>query len=134
MAGDGLLPSWFATVHKRFRTPYISTIFTGTVVAICGGLLPIDVLAELLSIGTLSAFILVCGAVWLMRRTRPEVARPFKTPLVPAIPILGMGACFYLILGLPSSTWLRFSVWMSLGVLLYFAYGRRHSKISIPTH
>jgi basic amino acid/polyamine antiporter, APA family len=130
MAGDGLLPPLFSIVHQRFRTPYVSTVLTGTAVAISGGLLPIDVLAELLSIGTLSAFILVCGAVWLMRRTRPEMARPFRTPLVPLIPILGMSSCLYLIFGLPPATWLRFVIWMILGIIVYFAYGRQHSKIT----
>lgn len=133
MAGDGLLPPLFSIVHQRFRTPYVSTVLTGTAVAISGGLLPIDVLAELLSIGTLSAFILVCGAVWVMRRTRPELARPFRTPLVPLVPILGMSSCLYLIFGLPSATWFRFAIWMILGIIVYFAYGHQHSKIS-STH
>jgi APA family basic amino acid/polyamine antiporter len=103
---------------------------TGTVVGISGGLLPIDVLAEMVSIGTLLAFILVCGGVWVMRCTRPGVVRPFKTPWVPIVPILGMGSCLYLMLGLPLATWLRLIVWMLLGLILYSAYGRRHSKVS----
>jgi APA family basic amino acid/polyamine antiporter len=130
MAGDGLLPEWFSRVHPRFRTPYVTTAVTGTVVGISGGLLPIDVLAEMVSIGTLLAFILVCGGVWVMRYTRPGVVRPFKTPWVPIVPILGMGSCLYLMLGLPLATWLRLIVWMLLGLILYCAYGRRHSKLS----
>lgn len=132
VAGDGLLPSWFSTVHDRFRTPYVSTILTGIAVAISAGLLPIDVLAELLSIGTLSAFFVVCGAVWVLRRTRPDITRPFKTPWVPLVPILGMSSCLYLIFGLPSVTWLRFVIWMILGAILYFGYGRQHSRLRAP--
>ena len=129
MAGDGLLPQWFSKVHPRLRTPYVTTAVTGTVVGISGGLLPIDVLAEMVSIGTLFAFVLVCGGVWVMRLTRPDVVRPFKTPWVPIVPMLGMASCLYLMLGLPSATWIRLIVWMLAGFTLYFAYARRHSKV-----
>jgi APA family basic amino acid/polyamine antiporter len=132
MAGDGLLPEWFSRVHPRFRTPYVTTAVTGTVVGISGGLLPIDVLAEMVSIGTLLAFVLVCGGVWVMRHTRPGVVRPFKTPWVPIVPILGMASCLYLMLGLPLATWVRLIVWMLIGLVVYFAYGRRHSKVGNP--
>jgi len=129
MAGDGLLPKWFSKVHPRFRTPYVTTVVTGIVVGISGGLLPIDVLAEMVSIGTLLAFVLVCGGTLVMRYTRPGVIRPFKTPWVPIVPVLGMASCLYLMLGLPSATWLRLIAWMLIGLILYFAYGRQHSKI-----
>jgi APA family basic amino acid/polyamine antiporter len=132
MAGDGLLPAWFSKVHPRFRTPYVTTAVTGTVVGTSGGLLPIDVLAEMVSIGTLLAFVLVCGGVWVMRHTRPGVVRPFKTPWVPVVPILGMASCLYLMLGLPLATWVRLIVWMLIGLVVYFAYGRRHSKVGNP--
>jgi basic amino acid/polyamine antiporter, APA family len=129
MAGDGLLPPWFSQLHQRFRTPYVTTALTGVVVGIAGGLLPIDVLAEMVSIGTLLAFVLVCGGAWVMRHTRPEIVRPFKTPWVPIVPIMGMASCLYLMLGLPWATWLRLVVWMLIGLIVYFAYGRQHSKV-----
>jgi APA family basic amino acid/polyamine antiporter len=132
MAEDGLLPAWFAKVHPQFRTPYVTTAVTGTVVGISGGLLPIDVLAEMVSIGTLLAFVLVCAGTWVMRHTRPSIVRPFKTPWVPIVPIVGMGSCLYLMLGLPAATWLRLIVWMLIGLTLYFVYGRQHSKIGNP--
>jgi len=132
MAEDGLLPAWFAKVHPQFRTPYVTTAVTGTVVGISGGLLPIEVLAEMVSIGTLLAFVLVCVGTWVMRHTRPSIVRPFKTPWVPIVPIVGMGSCLYLMLGLPAATWLRLIVWMLIGLTLYFAYGRQHSKVGNP--
>jgi basic amino acid/polyamine antiporter, APA family len=132
MAEDGLLPPWFAKVHPQFRTPYVTTAVTGTVVGISGGLLPIDVLAEMVSIGTLLAFVLVCGGTWVMRHTRPSIARPFKTPWVPIVPIVGMGSCLYLMLGLPAATWLRLIVWMLIGLTVYFGYSRQHSKVGNP--
>ena len=129
MAEDGLLPEWFSVIHARFRTPYTTTVVTGFVVAIAGGLLPIEVLAEMVSIGTLLAFVLVCGGVWVMRRTRPEVNRPFRTPWVPFVPIVGMATCLYLMSGLPAATWLRLIGWMLAGFILYFAYGKPHSNL-----
>lgn len=130
MARDGLLPSWFARVHPRFRTPYITTMLTGVVVAITGSLFPIGVLGQLVSIGTLFAFVLVCGGVWVLRYSQPAIPRPFKVPLVPLVPLLGMGFCFYLMVGLPWSTWERLIIWMALGLVIYFAYGIRHSRIA----
>ncbi len=129
MAIDGLLPRSFAKVHPRFRTPYVTTIVTGIVVAVAGGLLPIDVLAELQSIGTLLAFVLVCGGVWVLRYTKPDVPRPFRTPWVPVVPALGIGTCLYLMYGLPGETWMRLGVWMTIGLAVYFAYGRSRSAL-----
>ena len=127
MASDGLLPSWFARVHPRFRTPYVTTMVTGVIVAISGGLLPIKVLAELVSIGTLFAFALVCAGVWAMRRSRPAAPRPFRVPWVPAVPILGMASCLYLMASLPLATWIRLMLWMAIGLAIYFFYGHARS-------
>jgi APA family basic amino acid/polyamine antiporter len=130
IAIDGLLPRAFTSVHPRFRTPHVTTLATGLVVAVAGGLLPIDVLAELQSMGTLLAFVLVCGGVWVLRHTRPDLPRPFKTPWVPVVPLLGMATCLYLMYGLPPATWVRLAVWMTAGLVVYFAYGRRRSNLT----
>ncbi|MBI4467636.1 MAG: amino acid permease [Acidobacteria bacterium] len=130
MAGDGLLPSWFTRVHPRFRTPYITTILTGVAVAVTGALFPIGVLGNLVSIGTLFAFVLVCGGVIWMRRRQPTVPRPFRTPWVPVVPILGMVICFAMMLGLGRETWERLIIWLIIGLVIYFTYGIRHSRIA----
>ncbi|MCU0461733.1 MAG: amino acid permease [Bacteroidales bacterium] len=129
MSKDGLLPPVFSKVHPKFKTPYISTIITGSVAMVIAGLLPISILGELVSIGTLLAFIIVCLSVIVLRKTRPDLKRPFKTPWVPLVPILGALICFVQMAALPGDTWLRLIIWMALGFCIYFFYGIKHSKI-----
>jgi basic amino acid/polyamine antiporter, APA family len=129
MARDGLLPAVFGKVHPRFKTPYITTIMTGTIAAIVAGLFPIGLLGQLVSIGTLLAFVIVCAGVWILRVRSPEIPRAFKTPLVPLVPALGILSCFGLMAGLPKDTWLRLIVWLILGLIVYFSYSRSHSLI-----
>jgi amino acid transporter len=130
MARDGLVPkSIFASVHPTFRTPWISTMLIGAFVAIMTAFLPIDALLSLTNIGTLFAFAIVCGAVLIMRRTNPEAERPFRCPLVPAVPILGIAACLLLMLSLPEANWWRLFVWLGIGLCIYLTYGRRHSLL-----
>src|SRR5439155_23516512 len=111
----------------RFRTPWNSTIAIGLFAAILAGLLPIDSLLHLTNIGTLFAFVIVCGAVLIMRKTNPEAARPFRCPLVPVVPILGIACCLLLMFSLPAANWLRLFAWLVLGLCIYFSYGRHHS-------
>jgi APA family basic amino acid/polyamine antiporter len=128
MSKDGLLPPVFSKVHPKFKTPYISTIVTGIVAMIIAGILPISILGQLVSIGTLLAFIIVCISVIVLRKSRPEIERPFRTPWVPVVPILGALICFIQMAALPLDTWLRLVVWMSIGLSIYFFYGIKHSK------
>jgi APA family basic amino acid/polyamine antiporter len=129
MSKDGLLPPVFSKVHPKFKTPYVSTILTGCVAIVLAGVLPISILGELVSIGTLLAFAIVCISIVVLRKTRPEIERPFRTPWVPLIPILGALICFVQMAALPGDTWLRLIVWMAIGMVIYFAYSYRHSKI-----
>ena len=131
MARDGLVPpSVFGAVHEKFRTPWKSTILTGAFVAVLGALIPLRVLAELVNIGTLLAFVIVCAAVLIMRRTYPEAKRPFRAPLVPLVPILGIVLCVLLMFSLPVENWWRLLIWLLIGMVIYFSYGRRHSVMA----
>ncbi len=130
MSRDGLLPPVFSRVHPRFRTPYVSTIITGCVAALIAGLFPIGLLGELVSIGTLFAFVIVCAGILVLRYTQPDLPRPFRTPFVPVVPILGIAICGYMMSGLPLDTWLRLLIWMALGLAIYFVYGMRHSALA----
>ena len=127
MSRDGLLPAAFGRVHPRFRTPHVSTALTGAVVAVAAGVLPIGVLSQLVSIGTLLAFSLVCVGIVVLRRTAPGLARPFRTPWVPWVPALGAAVCILQMVVLPWATWERLIVWLVAGLALYFVYGRRRA-------
>jgi APA family basic amino acid/polyamine antiporter len=134
MSRDGLLPKWAGKVHPRFRTPYVSSITVGIFVAIFAALVPIGILGELVSIGTLLAFVIVCAGVWILRVRRPELHRPFKTPMVPLVPILGIAVSLLMMVSLPGDTWLRLVLWLVIGMVVYFGYGRKHSRVqNLPT-
>jgi APA family basic amino acid/polyamine antiporter len=130
MSRDRLLPQGVSKVHPRFGTPYITTIITCVVVALVAGLTQIQVVGEMTSIGTLFAFVVVCAAVLRLRQTRPDAPRPFKVPFGPIFPILGILSCGYLMLSLPVLTWVRFLVWLNIGLLIYWFYGRTHSPLA----
>jgi APA family basic amino acid/polyamine antiporter len=131
MARDGLLPpSFFGAVHPRFRTPWKSTILTGGFVAVLAAFLPLRVLAELTNIGTLLAFVIVCAAVLVVRRTHPEFDRPFRAPLGSFTPVMGLLMCLMLMFSLPAENWLRLAVWLLIGMVIYFIYGRRRSVMA----
>ena len=131
MARDGLIPQgFFGAIHERFMTPWKSTILTGFFVALMAAFLPLRILSELVNIGTLLAFVIVCAAVLIMRRTHPEAERPFKAPLVPLTPILGIATCLLLMFSLPWENWLRLGVWLAVGFVIYFGYGIHHSVMN----
>lgn len=131
MSRDGLLWPWASKIHRRFRTPYLNSIVVGIFVAVLATLVPLSILDEMTSIGTLLAFMLVSAGVWIMRKTHPEVPRPFKTPLVPLVPILAIVLSGWLIYGLSPATKWRLVVWLVIGLVIYFTYGRKHSKVQI---
>ena len=135
MSRDGLLPEWAGAIHPRFRTPWISTMLVGGFVAVFAALIPIGILGELVSIGTLLAFVIVCFGVWILRKRRPDLHRPFKTPLVPLVPILGIIVSLGLMASLPLDTWIRLIIWLVIGMVIYFTYGRHHSRVQklVPT-
>jgi APA family basic amino acid/polyamine antiporter len=129
MGRDGLLGSWACKVHPKYRTPYVAQIYTGIATVLAAGFLPLGLLGELVSIGTLLAFALVCIGVIVLRRTRPDLERPFRTPGMPFVPILGVLCCAGLMLTLPRDTWIRLLVWLVIGFAIYFGYGRKHSAL-----
>lgn len=129
MSRDGLLPEWLSKSHPRFHTPHRPTLAIGALTALVAGVFPIKEVAELVNIGTLSAFVVICISVIVMRRTRPDVRRSFRTPFSPWTPLVGVGFSSWLLSKLPAVAWERFAIWMALGLLLYFFYGRRHSAL-----
>jgi APA family basic amino acid/polyamine antiporter len=130
MSRDGLLPRFFAKVHPRFATPYRSTILLGVIIAVVAGFTSIKALAALVNIGTLFAFVVVALGVVVLRRTRPDLPRAFRTPWVPVLPAVSVAASLWLMLNLPAETWVRFAVWMAVGIVIYVLYGRRHSRMT----
>lgn len=130
MSNDGLLPRFFGDIHKKFRTPWKTNIFFMVFVSIFAGFVPIKDLGHMVSIGTLFAFSLVCLGILIMRKKMPDAVRSFKVPLVPFVPIAGIAVCFYLMYSLPPESWLRLLGWMTLGVIIYFAYGKNKSKLN----
>src|SRR5687768_6674208 len=129
MSRDGLLPPVFGKIHPKFKTPHITTIVTGVVCALIAGFFPIGLLGELVSIWTLLAFVIVSAGIIVLRRVSPDLQRPFKTPLVPLVPILAILICGYMMYSLPADTWIRLFVWLALGLAIYFLYGKADSKI-----
>src|SRR6266850_1556942 len=129
MAKDGLLPPFAKKIHPKFRTPHITSMITGVVVSIASGFTPIGILGEMVSIGTLMAFVIVSIGIIFLRYQRPELVRPFKVPLVPFVPALSALVSLGLMAGLPGATWIRLVVWMVIGIVLYFAYGYTHSEV-----
>ena len=129
MSRDGLLGKWAGEVHPVFHTPYKSSIYTGIAVAIAAGALPLQLLGQLVNIGTLLAFVLVCAGVWILRHKRPDLDRPFKTPWMPFVPIMGIVCCLGLMATLPADTWIRLVVWLAIGFVIYFGYGKKHSVL-----
>jgi APA family basic amino acid/polyamine antiporter len=135
LARDGLVPKgFFGDIHPKFRTPWKSTILTGIFVAAMAGFIPLSILAEMTSIGTLFAFVIVCAAVLVMRRTNPDAKRPFRAPFVPLVPILGILTCLLLMFSLPAENWWRLIGWLIIGFFIYFLYGRRHSVMAQQRH
>ncbi|MBI4545273.1 MAG: amino acid permease [Gemmatimonadetes bacterium] len=131
MARDGLLPGWAAAVHRKYRTPHVTTMLTGVFVAVFAAFAPIDAVIELTNIGTLFAFVLVAAGILVLRRLEPERHRPFRTPWVPLVPLLAILSCSALMLGLPRPTWVRFFFWLAAGLVIYLGYSRRRSLLRV---
>jgi APA family basic amino acid/polyamine antiporter len=130
MSRDGLLPRVFSQVHPRFQTPHKSNLLLGVFISLFAGLVPINVVGEMCSIGTLLAFVMVCVGVLIMRKREPNAPRSFRTPWVPVVPILGIITCLVMMLSLPGDTWIRLFVWLAIGLAIYFSYGKKHSKLA----
>jgi basic amino acid/polyamine antiporter, APA family len=130
MAVDGLLPKVLTKIHHRFHTPWVTTIIVGVIAAFFAGFLPLDILSQLVSIGTLLAFVIVSGSILVLRKIQPDTPRAFRTPWVPFVPIAGMVICFAQMFALPASTWERLILWMAIGMAVYFLYGQKHSKLN----
>ncbi|MNX86105.1 putative amino acid permease YhdG [compost metagenome] len=130
MSVDGLLPKMFSDLHKKNRTPWKTNVIFMVFVSIFAGFIPVSDLGHMVSIGTLFAFVLVCIGVIVMRKTNPDAPRGFKTPFVPVLPILGVLVCLALMAGLPKESWERLAVWLALGLVVYFVYGKKHSKLA----
>lgn len=133
MSRDGLLPKWMSNVHDKFRTPFGSTWFFGLVCALLGGFVPLGQLVELVNMGTLAAFVLISVAVVVLRKTQPDLERKFRCPWVPVIPALAVLFCLYLMFQLPGATWVRFAIWLLVGLVVYFLYSRKHSNLNSPS-
>ncbi|MGG7033899.1 MAG: amino acid permease [Flavobacterium sp.] len=132
MSNDGLLPSFFGNIHPKFRTPWKTNLFFMVFVSLFAGFVPVSDLGHMVSIGTLLAFVLVCVGILIMRKKMPDAPRAFRTPFVPFVPLAGVLVCLFLMYSLPFESWLRLIIWMALGVLLYFTYGKKHSKLNNP--
>ncbi len=130
MSKDGLLPPFFSVIHKKYHTPWKTNLFFLVFVSLFAGFVPVSDLGHMVSIGTLFAFCLVCAGVWLMRIRMPHLPRAFKTPLVPFVPIMGIGICVYLMSSLPLESWYRLALWLAIGLAIYFLYGKKHSKLN----
>jgi APA family basic amino acid/polyamine antiporter len=128
MSRDGLLPPLFGKIHPKFKTPYVTTALTGVVVALVAGLFPIATLTQLTSMGTLLAFVMVSIGVWVLRRSNPTLHRPFRAPGMPWVAILGALICLAQMAGLPGTTWIRLVVWLAVGLVIYFWYGKRSAE------
>ncbi|RZK70028.1 MAG: amino acid permease, partial [Pedobacter sp.] len=126
---DGLLPKMFSDVHSKFKTPWKSNIILCIFISLFAAFVPMNVVGEMTSIGTLLAFLMVCVGILILRKTDPEAKRPFRVPLVPLIPVLGILTCVAMMIFLPADTWIRLIVWLGIGLAIYFFYGKKHSKI-----
>jgi APA family basic amino acid/polyamine antiporter len=129
MSNDGLLPKVFSQLHPQFNTPYKSNILLCVFISLFAGLVPIHVVGEMTSIGTLLAFVMVCIGILILRKKEPNLPRPFKTPWVPVVPILGIVTCLVMMFALPLGTWIRLLVWLAIGIAIYYCYGRKNSKL-----